>query len=72
MHTGDKSVTSLAAILLALGLGACEQQGPAERAGEQLDKEIEDAKQALDPQGPAARAGEKLDEAVQRAKDKTQ
>ena len=68
MNNGHQRLTGLTVILLALGLGACEQQGPAERAGEQVDETMDEAKEALDPQGPAERAGEKLDDAVERAK----
>ncbi len=68
MKHGHQRLTGLTVILLALGLGACEQQGPAERAGAQVDKAVEEAKEALDPQGPAERAGEKLDDTVERAK----
>lgn len=68
MNNGHQRLTGLTVILLALGLGACEQQGPAERAGAQVDEAMDEAKEALDPQGPAERAGEKLDETVERAK----
>jgi hypothetical protein len=54
---------------LVLGLGACEDKGPAESAGENIDQAVEKAKEAVDPQGPAERAGEKMDEAVERAKE---
>lgn len=68
MKHGHQRLTGLTVILLALGLGACEQQGPAERAGEQVDRAVDEAKDALDPQGPAEGAGEKIDETVERAK----
>lgn len=69
MKSGNKRLTSLAIILLALGLGACEQQGPVERAGEQVDEAVDEAKEALDPQGPAESAGEKVDDTVERLKN---
>jgi len=57
----------LLAPLLLLGTG-CESQGPAERAGENIDRGIEDAKDAVqdavDPAGPAEKAGRELDRAV--------
>jgi hypothetical protein len=54
---------------LVLGLGACEDKGPAESAGQKIDQSVEKAKEAVDPQGPAERAGEKIDEAVEKAKE---
>jgi hypothetical protein len=60
-------LASLPAIVL--GLGACENKGPAESAGQTIDQAVEKAKEAVDPQGPAERAGEKIDEAVEKAKE---
>jgi hypothetical protein len=54
---------------LVLGLGACEDKGPAESAGQEIDQAVEKAKEAVDPQGPAERAGEKMDEAAEKAKE---
>lgn len=50
-----------------LGLAACEQEGPAEQAGEKVDSAIERAGDAINPQGPAERAGEAVDDAAERA-----
>jgi hypothetical protein len=61
--------------LLTFPLAACEKKGPAEKAGEQVDQAMEDAKEGMeqgaeaisdkiDPQGPAEKAGEKFDEAM--------
>jgi hypothetical protein len=47
--------------LVVLALAGCKQEGPAERAGKQLDEAVDDLTQ---PKGPAERAGEKLDKAV--------
>jgi hypothetical protein len=60
-------LASLPAIVL--GLGACEDKGPAESAGQNIDQAVERAKEAVDPQGPAERVGEKVDEAVENAKE---
>ena len=60
-------LASLPAIVL--GLGACEDKGPAESAGQKIDQAVEKAKEAVDPQGPAERAGENIDEAVEKAKE---
>jgi hypothetical protein len=43
----------------------CEREGPAERAGEEIDRATERAKDKLDPAGPAEKAGEKLDRAAE-------
>jgi hypothetical protein len=44
--------------LAALGLGACEREGPAERAGKQVDEAIGDAGDAVKD------AGDKVKDAV--------
>lgn len=72
MKRGKTLLISLAMILLMLGLSACEQEGPAERAGEKVDAAAERAKEAVDPQGPAERAGEKADETMERAGEATE
>ena len=54
-----------AAVLLALGLAACHQEGPAEQAGQKLDTLSQKASDALNPpQGPAQGAGRKVDRAL--------
>ena len=60
--------------LLACGLGlgllvGCEQQGPAQKAGEKVDKAVEDAGKAIEKAGE--KAGEKLDEAAKKVRDAT-
>jgi len=61
--------------IMTFPLAACEKKGPAEKAGEQVDQAVEDAKEGMeqgaeaisdkiDPQGPAEKAGEKFDEAM--------
>ncbi|MGH8605198.1 MAG: hypothetical protein ACREXR_21140 [Gammaproteobacteria bacterium] len=52
------NLTVLGVILMALGLGACERQGAAERAGERVDESAE-------------RAGEAMEEAGDEVEDKT-
>ena len=59
----------LLAAPLALGAtlalaSACRHKGPAERAGEKVDKAIDKAEDALDPKGPAEKAGRKIDRAL--------
>jgi hypothetical protein len=51
--------------MLALGLTACHQEGPAERAGRSLDNAGQRIGDTLDPpQGPAQSAGRKIDRAL--------
>ena len=45
-----------------VGLAACDE-GPAENAGEKVDKAVENMKDTVNPQGPAERVGEALDKA---------
>ena len=42
----------------------CESKGPAERAGENIDKGIQNAKDAVNPPGPVEQAGRAVDRAV--------
>jgi hypothetical protein len=60
---GNTDLTALAVILImALGLGACEREGTAERAGEQMDESTERAGEAMEEAG---------DEAEDEIEDKT-
>ncbi len=60
----------IAAALTALALGAttlvaCEKKGPAEKAGEKIDKAGEKVRDAVDPpKGPVEKLGRKVDRAV--------
>ncbi|WP_337176229.1 hypothetical protein [Paludisphaera sp.] len=58
----------LLAPLVALNVG-CEREGPAERAGERIDRAADNAVNALDPRGPAEKAGAAVDNAADRASD---
>ena len=64
----EERVARLAALLLATvaTLAGCESKGPAEKAGENIDKGIQNAKDALNPPGPAEKAGRGLDKALNR------
>jgi hypothetical protein len=45
---------------------ACEQEGPAERAGKQIDNAAEELNKAVTkPEGPLEAAGKKIDKAVE-------
>lgn len=45
-------------------LASCREKGPAEKAGESMDKAIDNVKDAVDPKGPVEKAGEKVDDAL--------
>ncbi len=66
-------ITTLALTLLTFG---CDSQGPAEKAGEKIDKTIESTKDAageavdkLTGQGPAEKVGESIDESAEKMKE---
>lgn len=65
-------------IVCAILLGACEQEGPAEKAGAKIDQAVEQAQenieQAVDEpnEGPAEEIGEKVDEAVEKTREKAE
>jgi hypothetical protein len=56
-----------ASILVALVFGGafflsgCESKGPAQQAGEQIDKGVQSAKDAINPPGPLEKAGRAID-----------
>ena len=63
-------VSSIAIIsgFLGTGLAACEQKGPAERAGEQVDDALDEAKEAI---GDAAEEGaDRVEDAGDAIEDK--
>jgi hypothetical protein len=64
-----KRIATLGFITLLMTGGAfivtgCVQKGPAQRAGEKLDRAVEDMKDTIDPPGPAEKAGRNIDRAV--------
>ncbi len=63
-----KSFALVTALVLAAGLVACDQKGPAEKAGEKIDKAAQNTKDAVQDtvqgQGPAEKAGEKIDKTL--------
>ena len=56
-------------LLIAAGLFACEQKGPAEKAGEKIDQTVEKAQEKIEdatkPEGPMEKAGKKIDQVVE-------
>lgn len=63
-----KGVTVLATVALlgAGGLGAvgCDPEGPAERAGEEIDEAADNIDDKIDPKGPLEKAGRAIDRAA--------
>ena len=61
-----KFIASFFLLLLPLTAlnSSCRKKGPAEKAGEHLDKAADEIKDAVDPKGPAEKAGEKVDKAL--------
>ncbi len=57
------SVVALLSFSLALVAG-CEPAGPAERVGADIDKGIQNAKDAVNPPGPVEKAGRAIDRAT--------
>lgn len=55
--------------LVVIALAGCKQEGPAERAGKELDEAAEKLGEAVEKRGPLERAGEKMDNAVDDAKE---
>jgi hypothetical protein len=68
----SKGGMNRSAFLTALLLGAiltcagCETKGPAEQAGENIDKGVQNAKDAINPPGPLEKAGRGVDKALNR------
>lgn len=61
--TKHVAFTLLFAGAVALGSG-CEPKGPAEKAGESVDRGIENVKDAVDPAGPVEKAGRSVDKVL--------
>lgn len=66
-----KALIVLSAVA-CFALAGCGEKGPAEKAGEQIDKAVEqtkDAVQDVGQQGPAEKAGEAIDQKVEELKE---
>jgi hypothetical protein len=57
-------VSLLLAAAVTLGLAACHDEGPAERAGRHLDNAGQSLSDTLNPPGPAESTGRKVDRAL--------
>lgn len=70
--TNIRLLSGALALGLALGGAAvtsgCREKGPAEKAGEKVDRAMDKVDDAIDPKGPAEKAGRSIDRAVDDAK----
>jgi len=66
MEATRKLAILLLVVGLGFGIGACERKGPAERAGEQIDKAVEGAGDKVE------QVGEKIGGAVERSAEKVE
>jgi hypothetical protein len=62
--TVKKLVLAAATLLVSGMLVGCEEKGPAEKVGENLDKAGQNLKDSVDPRGPGEKLGGKVDKAV--------
>jgi hypothetical protein len=60
--------TPVGALLLGalISFAGCESKGPAEQAGAQIDKGVQNAKDAINPPGPIEKAGRAIDDATKK------
>lgn len=61
MKTCSKGVLTVCVLGAVLGLNACKQEGPAEKAGKKVDQAIEQAGKTIDQ--ATEQAGKKIDQA---------
>ena len=60
-----RSLLMIPMLAVGLGLAACDEPGPAEQAGRQMDRAGERIRDAVDPpRGPVERAGRAVDRAL--------
>ena len=61
-----KRLSFLAVFLLGgvVAFSGCEAKGPAQRAGENIDKGVQDAKDAVNPPGNMEKAGREVDKTL--------
>lgn len=56
--------------LVAMTLGGCEREGPAERVGKEIDETTEKLGDALEKDAPMERTGEQIDKEIEETGDK--
>ena len=59
----SKILVAVAVLALLFAVGACKEEGPAERMGKRFDEAVDDLRDAGD--GPFERLGESIDEAIE-------
>lgn len=64
MNTVKKIIALLCGLMLVLFIAACEDEGPAEKAGEKIDNAVESTQESMEE------AGDKLEEQMEEAGDK--
>lgn len=69
MSISRKMVLVLCAGMLAVSFSACKKEGPAERAGRNIDQTLEKAGKKIDDS--ATKAGDKVEEAGKKLKEAT-
>lgn len=55
---------SIIVVALCLGLSGCPNRGPAQSAGEKIDRATDKVSDTLNPKGPAEKAGRSIDRAL--------
>jgi predicted small lipoprotein YifL len=65
-----KLILITAIALMTIGITACQEKGPAEKAGEKIDNAAEDLGNKIED--ATDKAGDKLEEAGDKVKDATQ
>ncbi len=66
MSIRAKSLLTGSILAASITLAGCESDGPLEQLGENADRAIDKAEDAITGKGPMERAGEQLDEAIKR------
>lgn len=63
---GMSRSAALAALVLGavVGLAGCEDKGPAQQAGQSVDKGVQNVKDAVTPAGPMEKAARNVDKAT--------
>jgi hypothetical protein len=67
-ETIRKGISTLLTVAVLATAGttmlACERKGPAEKAGEKIDRAADNISDAVDPKGPLEKAGRAIDRAT--------
>jgi hyperosmotically inducible protein len=71
MMTKNSLILMTSAVLLAASIGACDGEGPAERAGEKIDEAVETTAERMDAaRESAAESVERVGDEVESATDR--